>query len=93
MNEPKTATEATTDKTNDGGAVVGSTAGSVIRPTDEEIDLEARQWAEEYATKCENTQTTRQAIFAQGARWARSVAQYSTPNAKVSLRGMKGTKP
>jgi len=56
---------------------------SALRPTDDEIDLEARQWAEEYATRCENTQTTRQAIFAQGARWARSVAQYSTPNVRV----------
>jgi hypothetical protein len=48
---------------------------SGLRPTDGEIDLEARQWAEEYATRCENTQITRQEIFAAGARWARGVAQ------------------
>jgi hypothetical protein len=56
---------------------VGSSAPacSALRPTDDEIELEARQWAEEYATRCENTQVTRQAIFAAGARWARGVAQ------------------
>jgi len=53
---------------------------SAMRPTDNEIDLEARQWAEEYATRCENTQITRQAIFAAGARWARGVAQLGWPN-------------
>ena len=53
---------------------------SGLRPTDGEIDLEARQWAEEYATRCENTQITRQEIFAAGARWARGVAQLGRPN-------------
>ena len=53
---------------------------SALRPTDGEIALEARQWADEYATRCENTQITRQEIFAAGARWARGVAQLGRPN-------------
>jgi len=51
--------------------------GSTVRPTDDEINLEARQWAEEYGTQGENTQPQRQAIFAAGAQWARDVAQLS----------------
>jgi len=58
---------------------------SGLRPTDGEIDLEARQWAEEYATRCENTQITRQEIFAAGARWARGVAQLGRPNPAVTV--------
>ena len=60
-------------------AAAGSSAPacSVLRPTEYEIDLEARQWAEEYA---ENTQITRQEIFAAGARWARGVARFGGPN-------------
>lgn len=53
-------------------------ACSALRPTEYEIDLEARQWAEEYA---ENTQITRQEIFAAGARWARGVARFGGQNA------------
>jgi len=39
----------------------------------------------QYATRCENTQVTRQAIFAAGARWARGVAQLGRPNAGSNL--------
>lgn len=65
-------------------------ACSALRPTDGEIDLEARQWAEEYATRCKNTQITRQEIFAAGARWARGVAQLGRPNATGQDRPEKG---
>lgn len=66
---------------------------SGLRPTDGEIDLEARQWAEEYATRCENTQITRQEIFAAGARWARGVAQLGRPNPTIQGRADCGPYP
>ena len=56
---------------------------SELRPTDHEIDLEARQWAQEYATRCMNSQFMREAIFAAGARWARSISKLNIPNAQL----------
>ena len=44
-----------------------------LRPTDEEIELEARQWAQEHGTYGELHKTS----WILGARWARGVAQYS----------------
>jgi hypothetical protein len=44
-----------------------------LRPTDEEIELEARQWAEEQGTYGALHKTS----WILGAQWARGVAQFT----------------
>jgi hypothetical protein len=63
-----------------GGVAIESTRLLGLRPTDYEIDLEARQLAEERGWTY-----LQSVLWKQGAEWARSIAQYSKPNASLSL--------